>query len=74
MPRWEAAADLVVVGTGVAGLTAALRATELGLRVLVVTKAGADEGNTRWAQAASPWCSTGSTSPATGSASTSRTR
>jgi L-aspartate oxidase len=48
--RWEAAADLVVVGTGVAGLTAALRARELGLRVLVVTKAGAEDTNTRWAQ------------------------
>jgi L-aspartate oxidase len=48
--RWEARADLVVVGSGVAGLTAALRARELGLRVLVVTKAAADGGNTRWAQ------------------------
>ena len=48
--RWEAGADLVVVGTGVAGLTAALRAAELGLRVLVVTKDAADGGNTRWAQ------------------------
>ncbi|MGH3881186.1 MAG: FAD-dependent oxidoreductase, partial [Actinophytocola sp.] len=48
--RWEAHADLVVVGTGVAGLTAALRAAELGLRVLVVTKDAADGGNTRWAQ------------------------
>ena len=47
---WEARADLVVVGTGVAGLTAALRAAELGLRVLVVTKLAADDGNTRWAQ------------------------
>ncbi|MGH3911160.1 MAG: FAD-binding protein, partial [Pseudonocardiaceae bacterium] len=46
----EAAADLVVVGTGVAGLTAALRATELGLRVVVVTKAAVEDGNTRWAQ------------------------
>ena len=43
-------ADLVVVGTGVAGLTAALRARELGLNVLVVTKDAADGGNTRWAQ------------------------
>ncbi|GAA3863879.1 L-aspartate oxidase [Saccharothrix violaceirubra] len=49
-PLWEARADLVVVGTGVAGLTAALRARELGLRVLVVTKAGRGDGNTRWAQ------------------------
>ena len=47
---WEAAADLVVVGSGVAGLSAALAATELGLRVLVVTKAEAGDGNTRWAQ------------------------
>ncbi|ONI88511.1 L-aspartate oxidase [Saccharothrix sp. ALI-22-I] len=49
-PLWEARADLVVVGTGVAGLTAALRARELGLRVLVVTKAFGEDGNTRWAQ------------------------
>ncbi|TWP50295.1 L-aspartate oxidase [Lentzea tibetensis] len=49
-PRWEARADLIVVGTGVAGLTAALRAHELRLRVLVVTKASGDDGNTRWAQ------------------------
>lgn len=47
---WEAAADVVVVGTGVAGLTAALRARELGLRVLVVTKDAAPAGNTGWAQ------------------------
>ncbi|WP_040924298.1 FAD-dependent oxidoreductase, partial [Saccharomonospora iraqiensis] len=47
---WEAAADLVVLGSGVAGLTAALRATELGLRVLVVSKGSVSDGNTRWAQ------------------------
>jgi L-aspartate oxidase len=47
---WEASADLVVVGSGVAGLTAALRAQELGLRTLVVTKASIADGNTRWAQ------------------------
>lgn len=47
---WEAGADLVVIGTGVAGLTAALRARELGLRVLVVTKDAASAGNTSWAQ------------------------
>ncbi|HEX4723987.1 MAG TPA: L-aspartate oxidase [Pseudonocardiaceae bacterium] len=48
--NWEAVADLVVVGTGVAGLSAALTARAAGLRVLVVTKAGAGDGNTRWAQ------------------------
>lgn len=47
---WEARADLVIVGTGVAGLSAALRARELGLRVLVVTKDAPDSGSTCWAQ------------------------
>lgn len=47
---WEVTADLAVVGTGVAGLTAALRAAELGLRVVAVTKATVEDGNTRWAQ------------------------
>jgi L-aspartate oxidase len=47
---WEARADLLVLGSGVAGLTAAIRAQELGLRVLVVTKAAVEDGNTRWAQ------------------------
>ncbi|WP_103351434.1 L-aspartate oxidase [Amycolatopsis sp. CA-128772] len=49
-PVWEARADLVVIGSGVAGLTAALRAQALGLHVLVVTKAAVADGNTRWAQ------------------------
>ncbi len=47
---WDAAADVVVIGTGVAGLTAALRARETGLRVLVVSKDAAWAGNTGWAQ------------------------
>jgi L-aspartate oxidase len=49
-PLWEATADLAVVGSGVAGLSAALAARELGLRVLVLTKDAADSGSTRWAQ------------------------
>ncbi|MEU0797921.1 L-aspartate oxidase [Amycolatopsis sp. NPDC005961] len=49
-PVWEARADLVVIGSGVAGLTAALRAQALGLHVLVITKAAVEDGNTRWAQ------------------------
>ncbi len=49
-PDWESSADVVVVGTGVAGLTTALDAAEAGLRVLVVTKAAAGDGNTSWAQ------------------------
>ena len=49
-PRWEASADLVVVGSGVAGLTAALDAVAAGLRVLVVTKGELDDSATAWAQ------------------------
>ncbi|MCW2631306.1 MAG: L-aspartate oxidase [Pseudonocardia sp.] len=49
-PSWEARADLVVVGSGVAGLTAALDAQALGLRVLMVTKDAVGAGSTRWAQ------------------------
>jgi L-aspartate oxidase len=48
--EWEAAVDLVVAGSGVAGLTAALCARQAGLRVVVVTKAAAADGSTRWAQ------------------------
>jgi L-aspartate oxidase len=47
---WEVTADLAVVGTGVAGLTAALRAAELGLRVVAVTKTTVEDCNTQWAQ------------------------
>jgi L-aspartate oxidase len=50
MTGWEASADLVVVGSGVAGLTAAIAAQALGVRVLVVTKAGIGDGSTSWAQ------------------------
>ena len=49
-PGWTLEADVVVVGSGVAGLTAALHARAAGYRVLLVTKARKDEGSTRWAQ------------------------
>ena len=49
-PGWEARADVIVVGSGIAGLTAALRARQLGRTVLLVTKATVDAGSTRWAQ------------------------
>ncbi|OMI88675.1 L-aspartate oxidase [Streptomyces sp. M1013] len=49
-PGWAVAADVVVVGSGVAGLTAALRCQAAGLRTVVVTKARLDDGSTRWAQ------------------------
>jgi L-aspartate oxidase len=41
---------VVVVGSGVAGLTAALRCEAGGLTTVVVTKARLDDGSTRWAQ------------------------
>ncbi|AQT73706.1 L-aspartate oxidase [Streptomyces sp. fd1-xmd] len=49
-PGWSLDADVVVVGSGVAGLTAALRCAAAGRRTVVVTKARLDDGSTRWAQ------------------------
>ncbi|WP_428953182.1 L-aspartate oxidase [Streptomyces sp. cg35] len=49
-PGWSIEADVVVVGSGVAGLTAALRCAATGLTTVVVTKARLDDGSTRWAQ------------------------
>jgi L-aspartate oxidase len=49
-PGWAATADVVVVGSGIAGLTAALRCAAAGAKVLIVTKALLDDGSTRWAQ------------------------
>ena len=49
-PGWTAQADVVVVGSGIAGLTAALRLRRRVDRVLLVTKTVLDEGSTRWAQ------------------------
>ena len=48
-PGWIARADIVVVGSGIAGLTTALKARRAG-RVLLVTKTELDAGSTRWAQ------------------------
>ncbi|WP_285136972.1 L-aspartate oxidase [Microbacterium sp. lyk4-40-TSB-66] len=41
---------VVVVGSGIAGLTAALHAAENGCHVTIVTKGELSETNTRWAQ------------------------
>ncbi|MEV1238860.1 L-aspartate oxidase [Nonomuraea sp. NPDC050022] len=51
-PGWIAEADVVVVGSGIAGLTVALRYAELdpAAKVLVVTKDVLSSGSTRWAQ------------------------
>ncbi|MFB8004517.1 L-aspartate oxidase [Nocardia sp. NPDC056000] len=47
---WEAEADLIVVGGGVAGLTAARTASLRGLRVLTLSKGGATDTSTQYAQ------------------------
>ena len=57
-PGWTTRSDVVVVGSGIAGLTAALRIRaalrgregEDGGTVLVVTKDALDAGSTQWAQ------------------------
>jgi nicotinate-nucleotide pyrophosphorylase (carboxylating) len=51
-PGWTVEADVVVVGSGIAGLTLALRLAALdpGAKVLVVTKDVLSAGSTRWAQ------------------------
>jgi L-aspartate oxidase len=49
-PGWFASADVIVVGSGIAGLTTALHARRTGKTVLLVTKAQVNEGSTRWAQ------------------------
>lgn len=51
-PGWTRRADVVVVGSGVAGVTAALAARRAlaGRSILLVTKSVLDDGSTRWAQ------------------------
>lgn len=48
--EWEARADLVVVGGGVAGLTAARAAARAGARVLILSKGGPADTATQYAQ------------------------
>ena len=49
-PGWTTSADVIVVGSGIAGLTCALKLRQQVDRVLLVTKTVLDEGSTAWAQ------------------------
>jgi L-aspartate oxidase len=49
-PGWTRHADVVVIGTGIAGLTAALRLRGQVEKILVVTKDVLSAGSTQWAQ------------------------
>src|SRR4051812_10652948 len=49
-PGWTTDADVVVVGSGIAGLTVALRLRHQVRKVLVVTKDVLSAGSTQWAQ------------------------
>jgi L-aspartate oxidase len=48
-PTWEETVDVVVVGSGVAGIMVALSAARTG-SVMLLTKAALDAGSTSWAQ------------------------
>src|SRR5438067_12155140 len=50
MAAAETALDVLVLGSGVAGLSAAIRAASQGVRVGVLTKAELSQSATRWAQ------------------------
>ena len=47
---WTVSADVIVVGSGIAGLTAALELRRRVDKVLIVTKGPLSSGNTVWAQ------------------------
>lgn len=49
-PGWFEESDVVVIGSGIAGLSVALQAVSQGHRVMVVTKALVEHGSTQWAQ------------------------
>ncbi len=53
-PGWIREVDIVVIGSGIAGLTAALECRHLGT-IMVVTKDEVSAGSTHWAQGGIAW-------------------
>ena len=53
-PGWVREVDIVVIGSGIAGLTAALECRDLGT-IMVVTKDEVAAGSTHWAQGGIAW-------------------
>ena len=53
-PGWVREVDVVVIGSGIAGLTAALECRDLGT-IMVVTKDEVAAGSTHWAQGGIAW-------------------
>ena len=53
-PGWIREVDVVVIGSGIAGLTAALECRDLGT-IMVVTKDEVSAGSTHWAQGGIAW-------------------
>ena len=57
---WQRESDVVIVGAGAAGLSAALRLIGAGRRVVLVTKGWLGDGSTAWAQGGPADAPTGS--------------
>ena len=53
-PGWIREVDIVVIGSGIAGLTAALECRDLGT-IMIVTKDEVSAGSTNWAQGGIAW-------------------
>ena len=53
-PGWIREVDIVVIGSGIAGLTAALECRALGT-IMIVTKDEVSAGSTNWAQGGIAW-------------------
>jgi L-aspartate oxidase len=49
-PGWNQECDVIVVGSGIAGLATAIHARRAGHQVMVVTKSNVSAGSTAWAQ------------------------